>query len=236
MIESRCGILCSECEYKEQINCGGCVHITKPFWGDSCPVKDCCEGKGLEHCGLCGDFPCDLLNQFAYDKEQGDDGKRIEQCRKWARANKKRYACYCGLYCEHCAVKAKIEPAAKVLYNEMKKAGFEDVINYIPGGEGFWPFLKSMAENGLCLSCKEGSGNPGCAVRLCAQEKGVEMCAFCEDYPCDKFAAFLKATVGYAVLEQDNALLRDKGWDAWLELQAKRRVAGFTYSEESREE
>jgi hypothetical protein len=26
-----------------------------------------------------------LLNQFAYDKEQGDDGKRIEQCRKWAR-------------------------------------------------------------------------------------------------------------------------------------------------------
>jgi hypothetical protein len=24
-----------------------------------------------------------LLKQFAYDKEQGDDGKRIEQCRKW---------------------------------------------------------------------------------------------------------------------------------------------------------
>jgi len=25
--------------------------------------------------------------------------------------------------------------------------------------------------------------------------------------------------------------LRDKGWDAWLELQAKRRAAGYTYSE-----
>ena len=84
MIESRCGILCGECEYREKMNCGGCVHIEKPFWGDSCPVKSCCEGKTLEHCGLCGDFPCDLLNQFAYDKEQGDDGKRIEQCRKWA--------------------------------------------------------------------------------------------------------------------------------------------------------
>lgn len=39
--------------------------------------------KGLEHCGKCSDFPCDLLNQFAYDKEQGDDGNRIEQCREW---------------------------------------------------------------------------------------------------------------------------------------------------------
>ena len=39
MIESRCGILCSECTYREQMNCEGCVHIQKPFWGDSCPVK-----------------------------------------------------------------------------------------------------------------------------------------------------------------------------------------------------
>ena len=84
MVESRCGILCGECEYREKMNCGGCVHIEKPFWGDSCPVKSCCESKTLQHCGLCADFPCDLLNQFAYDKEQGDDGKRIEQCRKWS--------------------------------------------------------------------------------------------------------------------------------------------------------
>jgi hypothetical protein len=84
MIESRCGILCSECGYREKTGCGGCVHIEKPFWGDSCPVKSCCEGKNLEHCGKCGDFPCALINQFAYDKEQGDDGKRIEQCKKWA--------------------------------------------------------------------------------------------------------------------------------------------------------
>lgn len=84
MIESRCGILCSECKYKEQVNCKGCVNIDKPFWGESCPVKSCCEGKELLHCGKCADFPCDLLNKFAYDKEQGDDGKRIEQCKKWA--------------------------------------------------------------------------------------------------------------------------------------------------------
>lgn len=83
MIESRCGILCSESEYREQVNCKGCVSIQKPFWGEACPLKSCCEAKGHEHCGQCVDFPCDMLTQFSYDKEQGDDGKRIEQCRKW---------------------------------------------------------------------------------------------------------------------------------------------------------
>jgi hypothetical protein len=83
MIESRCGIKCSECKYRERMNCAGCIHITKPFWGDVCPVKACCEGRSLENCGQCAEFPCELLNQFAYDKEQGDDGKRIEQCKMW---------------------------------------------------------------------------------------------------------------------------------------------------------
>lgn len=84
MIESRCGLLCSECEYREQMNCGGCVLIDKPFWGESCPVKSCCESKNHEHCGQCKDFPCEILHKFAYDMEEGDNGKRIEQCRKWA--------------------------------------------------------------------------------------------------------------------------------------------------------
>ena len=143
----------------------------------------------------------------------------------------KKFACYCGLYCGHCAVKVKVEPAARVLYDEMKSAGFEEVISFIPGGEGFWPFLKSMADDGVCISCRDGSGDPGCALRMCAKEKSVEMCALCENYPCDKFAAFLKVSVGHSVLEHDNALLRDKGWEAWSALQNRRREKGYTYSE-----
>ena len=84
MIESRCGLLCGECAYREQTGCKGCVKMEKPFWGERCPVKSCCEAKGCGHCGLCNDFPCGLLNQFAYDEKQGDHGKRIEQCRAWA--------------------------------------------------------------------------------------------------------------------------------------------------------
>jgi len=142
----------------------------------------------------------------------------------------KAYICYCGLYCENCAVKAKVAPAAKTLYDEMVKAGFEGVIQYIPGGDGFWPFLKSMVEDGLCISCKDGGGNPGCAVRICAKEKAVEVCALCETYPCERFDAFFRQSVGYPTLKQDNALLREQGMAAWAKLQDERRRNGFTYS------
>lgn len=45
MIESRCGIICSECE----------------------------------------DFPCKLAKSYAYDEKQGNQGKRLEQCRCWGK-------------------------------------------------------------------------------------------------------------------------------------------------------
>ncbi|MDR2719552.1 MAG: hypothetical protein LBC03_01950 [Nitrososphaerota archaeon] len=53
----------------------------------SCRLPKREHSQNYEHCGLCLDFPCDLLNQFSYDQEQGDNGKRIKQCRKWAKSN-----------------------------------------------------------------------------------------------------------------------------------------------------
>lgn len=40
MIESRCVILCAECEYREPMECNGCVNILKPFWGEQCPWRE----------------------------------------------------------------------------------------------------------------------------------------------------------------------------------------------------
>ena len=65
MIESRCGIICSECEFKSKIGCAGCINIEHPFWGE--------------------DFPCKLAKSYAYDEKQGDQGKRLEQCRCWGK-------------------------------------------------------------------------------------------------------------------------------------------------------
>ena len=83
MFESRCGVCCFQCERKEKVSCKGCLEITKPFWGGECKVKSCSESRELNHCGLCADFPCDMLSNMG--KELGYDAKpRLEQLRKWA--------------------------------------------------------------------------------------------------------------------------------------------------------
>lgn len=148
------------------------------------------------------------------------------------RTMNKEYTCYCGLYCENCAVKAKVEPASKVLYEEMQQLGFEEIMSFFPDGEKFWSFLKGMATEGVCISCKAGSGNPGCKIRLCAKEKKVEMCACCESYPCEHFTEFFK---GYPTLKHDNVVLREKGWESWSKHQDERQSRGFSYVESRNE-
>jgi len=84
VIQSLCGLLCVELPCRKQFNCAGCVNIATPAWG-SCKIKSCCEAKNLPHCGQCPEFPCRQLKEFSYDKEHGDNGKRIEQIREWNR-------------------------------------------------------------------------------------------------------------------------------------------------------
>lgn len=93
MIESRCGLCCTVCSYREPNDCPGCTRQPKPFWGE-CPVKRCAERRGLAHCGLCPEFPCPTLHDFAYDAEHGTgDGQRLNQCRRWAKMTPRLCAC-----------------------------------------------------------------------------------------------------------------------------------------------
>lgn len=68
-IISCCGVVCSECQYYPG-DCAGCPAIEgKVFWlqftgGDVCDIYQCCvEEKGLAHCGLCGELPCERCEQ-----------------------------------------------------------------------------------------------------------------------------------------------------------------------------
>ena len=83
MYQSRCGVLCEQCEKRSGGICKGCPQMEKPFWGGDCQVKSCCEGKSLNHCGECEDFPCKVLAEmgveFGYDPEP-----RLKKCREWA--------------------------------------------------------------------------------------------------------------------------------------------------------
>ena len=67
------------------------VLILTILWG-VCPVKSCCDGKKLEHCGECKGFPCTQLEEFAYDEKEGDCGVRLDQCKIWSALTKMRYA------------------------------------------------------------------------------------------------------------------------------------------------
>lgn len=84
MFESRCGVCCNSCERKDKVNCKGCINIKIPFWGSECKVKSCCESKGINFCGECSIFPCDMLSNMG--KGQGFDPLlKIEQCKKWVK-------------------------------------------------------------------------------------------------------------------------------------------------------
>ena len=85
-VDSRCGLHCTGCTWKESHGCRGCIPTNgNPFHGE-CPVAVCCQKKGLVHCGQCPEIPCDLLTSYSCDEKTGDApvGARIEQCKRWA--------------------------------------------------------------------------------------------------------------------------------------------------------
>lgn len=89
MIDSRCGLHCSDCSWKETHGCGGCIETAgHPFHG-ACRIAGCCQDRGFTHCGECGLIPCEQLHAFSYlDPEHGDKppGGRVSVCRQWAAA------------------------------------------------------------------------------------------------------------------------------------------------------
>jgi len=75
---SICGIDCDSCKHKEENGCKGCrANEGKIFWGE-CDLYKCCISKNLVHCGLCTDFPCSMLQEWA----SSENPERIDNLRK----------------------------------------------------------------------------------------------------------------------------------------------------------
>jgi len=109
-IDSRCGLSCAECTYKEATGCGGCIATNgHPFHGE-CELAKCAENKSKRFCGECPEFPdCELLNRFSYDPVHGENGGRIERCIMLksvmiaaARKALPSPVGVCGNHCDHC--------------------------------------------------------------------------------------------------------------------------------------
>ena len=80
-----CGAYCGDCGWKESTNCQGCQACGgKMFWG-TCEVALCCIEKGITHCGLCPDLPCEKLQQVFDHPDHGDRGQRLVNLKAWAK-------------------------------------------------------------------------------------------------------------------------------------------------------
>ena len=87
MIDSRCGLHCTDCDFKESHGCEGCLETNgNPFCGE-CDLAICYQNKGFMHCGECPDIPCKHLVQYPNDPEHWNElaRQRIERCKEWAR-------------------------------------------------------------------------------------------------------------------------------------------------------
>lgn len=130
----------------------------------------------------------------------------------------RQYLCYCGLYCKMCSVVNGLPQDATALHSRMQEDGWPYFGSQIyPEFEEFWKILSHLKDyDQISQLCQGGCGNPECQIRICAQEKGVETCALCQDYPCEKLAPLASH---YLFLYENGRRIQELGLDAWLQEQ-----------------
>jgi len=128
---------------------------------------------------------------------------------------------YCGINCRRCNLTTALPQAALKLREIMETDGWEHWGSQVfPEFEQFWGVLKNLT--GLqehCPMCKGDCGNPECHFRLCAREKGLDLCVRCGDYPCEKLREFFSGRYNHVL--ESNERLREIGIEKWLEEQEK---------------
>jgi hypothetical protein len=138
-----------------------------------------------------------------------------------------KHVTYCGLYCGLCLNGCRIPRRAAELQDLLHKVRIEEWGPDLPGYDGFRVFLNELAGFEPRASCRARSCGPEtCAIRTCAEEKGVDACPFCSDYPCERILTLAKR---YVMLIGDGERMRAVGLEAWIEEQEARKARGFAY-------
>ena len=137
---------------------------------------------------------------------------------------------FCGLYCGLCSRRNRTPRQAAALRDTLRTDGWEYwAPSDVPGFGPFWEFLNALANGEERCSCRAGTCGPGfCAIRTCASERGVDVCAFCDDYPCDRIMGLAR---GYPTMLADGARMKEKGLEAWIAEQEARATTGFCYAD-----
>lgn len=135
---------------------------------------------------------------------------------------------YCGLYCDLCAERIRIPRRAAALQAAMAEEGWPFWGPGVAGFTEFWSFLEGLANGEGCPGCRAGGGFPGCQIRICARERGLDLCSECADFPC-KYVGTLAAR--YPTLVADNVRMKSVGLEQWLAEQKERARRGVVYAD-----
>lgn len=86
----------------DEIACKGCLSDERFKLCEECQIRSCTEGKNYEGCHQCGDWPCDLVQNFPVPVGKKVILRAIPAWRemgteKWVQQEEIRYHCpHCG--------------------------------------------------------------------------------------------------------------------------------------------
>ncbi len=137
------------------------------------------------------------------------------------------YLGYCGLYCKMCSLIATTPKQAKELFNTMKDDGWEHFGSYeFPEFNAFWEILKRLSRTDETSTlCRGDCGDPECKIRICARSKSLEVCSFCDCFPCTLLTDF---TQRYPFILENGYRIKDIGLELWLTEQEALAAKGVT--------
>ncbi len=100
----------------------------------------------------------------------------------------------CGIICAACPLgSGAVAKSASQTRKHITDCQIPMWSPFVPGGEAIdWSAvdrgLEWAEEYARCAGCSNGGGPPDCAIRVCAKDRGYELCSSCGDLEsCSKF-------------------------------------------------
>lgn len=136
---------------------------------------------------------------------------------------------HCGVYCGQCATgNDRIRIIAGELKRLVDKQRFEWLeLPEVEPGFKFSEFRKGLEwfADFKCFGCLAGGGPPSCETRKCCKDKGLRSCLLCGDFLTCNLTNYHRETYPFVV--QSYQLVKEVGFDKWLEEQEEKAKAGW---------
>ncbi len=124
---------------------------------------------------------------------------------------------YCGSHCGLCTHRGQLRESARKFCESLRPERTDSPHAAIPGE--FWSLLCSLAAGENQCACRKGScGPPLCGIRRCAQRRGVDLCPYCDEYPCERIIECCKAS---PLLLACGMRIKAIGVEAWIKEQER---------------